>query len=84
MSDSMKVKVIAFASLKEALGPESEIGLASGSKLSSLIASLKESNPGSDGLIDLCRAALNDRIIEDDPVLEDGMTVYLLPPSSGG
>lgn len=80
----MNVKVVAFAGLKESLGSEQELTLTEGARVSSLVLHLKQRFPDAVALIDACRAALNDRMIEGDPVLADGMTVYLLPPSSGG
>ena len=84
----MSVKVIFFASLREALGRESvELPATPGLRVSSLLAALAPAlGEGASELLaaENVRVAVNQELAHTDLALKDGDEVAYLPPVTGG
>lgn len=83
----MKVSVRYFAALREALGAEESVQLASGSTLGALRDQLLTSSPRHAEALRRGRAlrcALNQVLADESTVLEDGAEVAFFPPVTGG
>lgn len=81
----MKIRVIAFASAGEALGGETvELELDPGSRVSALERELVRRYPALGPMWNRLAKAIDGRLVQGDPELEDGVEVALLPPVSGG
>lgn len=81
----MKVQVLAFATAGDIVGKgPQQIELPDGSKVSDLKRLLTERHPKLDNLWDRLAVAVGGRLVQDDPELEEGQEIALLPPVSGG
>ncbi len=84
-SQSMKIRLLAFATAADALGTgETDLEMPDGSRISDLRARLDRDHPGMVPLWPRLAVALDGRIVPPDTPLEDGAEVALLPPVSGG
>ncbi|MCI0548225.1 MAG: molybdenum cofactor biosynthesis protein MoaE [Candidatus Rokubacteria bacterium] len=80
----MIVRVLAFASAREALGAgELEVELGSGS-LAELRAKLEAGRPALAALWPRLAIAVDGEVVQGEPTLAEGAEVALLPPVSGG
>ena len=79
-----KVRVLAFARLRELLGESREVALAEGATLRDLWSSLLAAEPRLQGLESGMRFACNQRICADERTLREGDEIALLPPFGGG
>ena len=81
----MNVRVLAFASAREAIGASQvEIELADSSRLEDLAQHLKTAYPALGPIWSRLAIALDGEMISADTALWDGVEVALLPPVSGG
>ena len=83
----MKVTVRYFAALREALGAEESVQVASGSTLGALRNQLLVASPRHADALRRGRAlrcALNQVLADESAVLEDGAEVAFFPPVTGG
>lgn len=80
----MRVTVLAFASLGDALGQQLEVELEAGATVADLLAVLVARRPELGALIGRAAVALNRAIVPAHTTLEAGAEVALLPPVSGG
>lgn len=81
----MKVRVLAFASAREALGTdEFDFELAAGGDLAALREGLIAHNSGFEELWPRLAIAVDGRLVHGNAELADGQEVALLPPVSGG
>ena len=77
----MRVQV--FALLKEYF--EGQFDLPSPpSTISSLREQLVQKNPQAKDVLSISRFAVNDEFVNDDFLLTENETVFVIPPSSGG
>lgn len=85
MAESIKVRVRAFAALREALGVgETELALAPGTDVAGALARLAADYPAARLPERRLAVAVNHAYAPPDRVLADGDEVALIPPVSGG
>jgi molybdopterin synthase catalytic subunit len=83
--ESMRIRLLAFASASDALGaPELEIELAPGTRVGDLRRELGARFPALSPLLARLAVAIDGQIAGDTQALADGAEVALLPPVSGG
>jgi MoaE-MoaD fusion protein len=83
--ESMKIRLLAFATAADALGTgETELEIPDGSCVADLRQRLDREHPGLGPLWPRLAIAVNGRIVSSETSLEDGVEVALLPPVSGG
>ena len=81
----MWVEVHYFASSRDAAGCATErVQCEPGTTLGELRALLGRERPLLARMLDTCRLALDDNFAQDDDVVAEAVTVYVLPPVSGG
>lgn len=81
----MRVHVVAFAALREALGASRfTLDLAPGATAADVRASLAREHPRWRDLIAACRVAQETDFVDDGTPLRDDDTLVLIPPVSGG
>jgi molybdopterin converting factor subunit 1 len=81
----VNVRVLLFASLREAVGAgELALALPSGARASAVLAELQRRWPERRQLIERCALAVNEEYANPDLSLRDGDTVAVIPPVSGG
>jgi molybdopterin converting factor small subunit len=78
------VRVLAFARVRELLGPPREIELPNGSTAGALWDDLAQRCQGLPELAQSTRIARNGRVVQRNEKLEDGDEIALLPPAGGG
>lgn len=81
----MKIRVLAFATARDALGQASlEIELPEGSTLADLAGRLRAHHPALETLWPRLAVAVDGELVAPGIVLDEGCEVALLPPVSGG
>jgi molybdopterin converting factor small subunit len=84
-SDTMRVRVLAFARLRELLeAPERSLVLSEESKVADAWSALVREYPALANERSSTRAARNGHLVSFDEVLADGDELALLPPVGGG
>jgi molybdopterin converting factor subunit 1 len=82
---SMRVRVLFFGVLKDALGREGEsLQLGEGATVATLLEVYRRRTPGRGALWSTLAVAVNQQYAPADEVLREGDEVALLPPVSGG
>ena len=76
--------MLAFARVRELLGPAREIELPAGSTAGALWDDLAKTCEALPQLAQSTRIARNGRVVERSEKLEEGDEVALLPPAGGG
>jgi molybdopterin converting factor small subunit len=83
--DTMRVRVLAFARLRELLeAPERSLVLSEESRVADAWSALVREYPALANERSSTRAARNGRLVSFDEVLADGDELALLPPVGGG
>jgi len=81
----MRITVLCFAELAEALGTGSlSIELEHGADVQQVLADLASAHPAIETRLATLAVAVNDRYATRTQVLDDGDTVALIGPVSGG
>jgi len=80
----VKVRVLAFARVRELLGPPRDVELPSGATAGVLWDDLTKTCEGLRQLAQSTRIARNGRLVRREETLQDGDEVALLPPAGGG
>jgi molybdopterin converting factor small subunit len=80
----MKLKIRTYASIKELLGESFEIEVKEGSTIEDLKKKIAVRNPESAGLINICRFAVNESIVNEKTEIKEDEHVHIIPPASGG
>lgn len=81
----MKIRVLAFAALRESLGAGDQIlEITEGFRVADAWALLAAAHPSIEAQRASMRVARNARIVGFDELLRDGDEVALLPPVGGG
>ena len=81
---TMKLKFITYAAVKEILGSNFELEVEDESTIEMIRKKIIDLNPGSAGLINKCRFAVNDSIVNNNELIKEIENVHIIPPSSGG
>ena len=76
--------MLAFASVRELLGPPREVELPSGATAGALWDNLAKTCQGLPQLAQSTRIARNGRVVRREEALQDGDEIALLPPAGGG
>jgi len=80
----VRVRVLAFAQLRELLGPAREVELPAESTAAALWAELGKTCAGLRELAESTRIARNGRVVKRGEILCDWDEIALLPPVGGG
>jgi len=80
----VKVRVLAFARVRELLGPPRDVQLPPGSTVGALWDDLAQACDGLPQLAQSTRIARNGRVVRREEILQDGDEIALLPPAGGG
>lgn len=81
----MRVRVLAFARLRELIGAGSQTcELADGATAQAVWSQVTARHPGAEDLAESVRIARNGRIVSLGEQLADGDEIALLPPVGGG
>jgi len=76
--------VLAFAQVRELLGPAREVELPAGSTAALLWDELSKTCTGLTALAESTRIARNGRVVNRGETLHEGDEIALLPPAGGG
>ena len=80
----MKLKISTYASVKEMFGGSFEIEVEDGSTIEALRNKIVQIKPEAAGLIDICRFAVDETIVNDKTLIKEDEHVHIIPPASGG
>lgn len=81
----MQIKVLYFASFREAVGVSSEIlEVKEGSSLQALVEQLLSKHPKLKELWAFSIVTINKKYVNDETTLKNGDEIGILPPISGG
>ena len=80
----MTVNILTFAQAKDYFAEEFSVELAENASINDLLKTLVELQPQSQKMLEGCRFACNENIVDNSQVLHQDETVAVLPPSSGG
>jgi MoaE-MoaD fusion protein len=80
----MRVRVLLFASLKDALGPSIEVEVPDDTDVAALRRALEAAHPAIARFGTRARVAVNEAYAGEDERLSPGDVVALLPPVAGG
>jgi molybdopterin converting factor small subunit len=80
----MKLKINTYAAVKELFGESFEMEIENGSTIDELREKIIKINPASAGIINKCRFAINESIVNGNTLIKEVENVHIIPPSSGG
>ena len=80
----MKLKIRTYASVKEMLGESFEIEVNDGCTIEELKKKIVVMNPETAKLINICRFAVNESIVNEKTEIKEDEHVHIIPPASGG
>jgi sulfur-carrier protein len=80
----MKLKIRAYASVKELLGESFEIEVNDGCTIEELKKKIVSMNPKTADVINICRFAINESIVNEQTEIKEDEHVHIIPPASGG
>jgi sulfur-carrier protein len=80
----MKLKIRTYASVKELLGESFEIEVKDGCTIEELKKEIVVMIPASAELINICRFAVNESIVNENTEIKEDEHVHIIPPASGG
>ncbi|MCR9141757.1 MAG: MoaD/ThiS family protein [bacterium] len=80
----MNIKVTVFARLKDFFEPEFTLELPAGTSVAGAVEALSAQRPAAAEVLAASRAAVDDSFVPPGHLLEEGIELFLLPPSSGG
>jgi sulfur-carrier protein len=80
----MKLKIRTYASIKELLGESFEIEVNNGCTVEELKKEIVAMNPTTAEMINICRFAVKESIVNDNTVIKEDEHVHIIPPASGG
>ena len=84
-TDTVRIRVLAFARLRELLGfGEKDLNVPGGMSLDELFTQLATGAPGLAALRMSTRFACNGELVDGNETVSDGDEVALLPPVGGG
>ncbi|MDR3611142.1 MAG: MoaD/ThiS family protein [Ignavibacteriaceae bacterium] len=80
----MKLTINTYAAVKELFGESFEMEIENGSTIDELREKIVKINPASEGIINKCRFAINESIVNGNTPIKEAENVHIIPPSSGG
>ena len=80
----MKLKIRTYASVKELLGESFELEVNNPCTIEELKKKIVGTNPQISELINICRFAVNESIVNDKTPIKEDDHVHIIPPASGG
>lgn len=80
----MKISIQNFAILKDYFSSLLELEVSDTATVADAIQQLKVLNPKATKVLDSCRVAVDEALVDQEFGLKEGSTLFLLPPSSGG
>ena len=80
----MKLKIRTYASVKELLGESFEIEVKDGCTIEELKKEIVIRKPETAELINICRFAVNESIVNENTEIKEHEHVHIIPPASGG
>ena len=80
----MKLKIRTYASVKELLGESFEIEVNDGCTIEELKKEIVAMIPATAELINICRFAINESIVNENTEIKEDEHVHIIPPASGG
>jgi molybdopterin converting factor small subunit len=80
----MILKIRTYAAVKEIFGEKFELEVAEGCSIEELRKKIAGIKPDSAGLINICRFAVNESIVNDSTIIKEEEHVHIIPPASGG
>ena len=80
----MKLKIRTYASVKELLGESFEIEVKDGCTIEELKKEIVAMIPATAELINICRFAVNESIVNENTEIKENEHVHIIPPASGG
>jgi sulfur-carrier protein len=80
----MKLKIRTYASVKEIFGESFELEVNDGCTIEELKKRIVLVKPEAAGLINICRFAVNESIVNDKTQIKEDEHVHIIPPASGG
>ncbi|TGK00707.1 MoaD/ThiS family protein [Leptospira semungkisensis] len=80
----MFVQVLFFAAMKDHFSSQERLELTEESNVRGLRDFLLERKPEASSLLQVSRFAVNQVVVGDEFILQEGAIVAVLPPSSGG
>ena len=80
----MKLKIRTYASVKELLGESFEIEVKDGCTIEELKKEIVAMIPATAELINICRFAINESIVNENTEIKEDEHVHIIPPASGG
>ena len=80
----MDIKVNVFANLKDHYDPEFTLEVPEDANVEHILAELALKHPESQQILQSCRIAVGEDLVDKNYSLKENEEVFLLPPSSGG
>jgi molybdopterin converting factor small subunit len=80
----MKLKIRTYASVKEVFGKSFEIEVNNSCTIEELKKKIVGMKPETAELINICRFAIKESIVNDETLIKEDEHVHIIPPSSGG
>jgi sulfur-carrier protein len=80
----MKLKIRTYASAKDLLGESFEIEVNNSCTIEELKKKIVGIKPETAELINICRFAIKESIVNDETLIKEDEHVHIIPPSSGG
>jgi len=78
------LQVSVFAQLKEHFDAGIELPAKQGQTVGQVVEYLKQANPEAAAILDSCRVAVNDEMVDLKYTINGNEHIYIFPPSSGG
>jgi len=80
----MKLKIKTYASVKEVFVESFEIEVNNNCTIEELKKKIVGMKPETAELINICRFAIKESIVNDETLIKEDEHVHIIPPSSGG
>lgn len=82
--EKVTVEVMCFAGLRKYFGSGTKVSVHTGAACSDVIDEMIRMKPEAGEVLTSCRIAVNEEFISPQDKIRPGMTLIMIPPSSGG
>ena len=82
--EKIAVEVMCFAGLRKYFGNGTSVSVNSGAACSEVIDEMIRMKPEAGEVLSSCRIAVDEEFISPQETIRSGMTLIMIPPSSGG